>query len=344
MQGLNVRINILERANDPDDVIGGSVRQDVTRYADVLARISNARPSRVLVEQGYEVQHVHSIIIYPDIYPAIQEEDIVVPTTGRWAGARFKVIGFQPSSLRPGETRAHVQLNCIRVRYADDNVPEEPFGVIPDEDVSTGLNSSAAATSLTYEHTVGAGDNRFLVVGILLPDSTTPIVTSVTFNGLAMTQSVSFAPGLGFVVKRLYLYTLVNPPAGTFNVVITTSVGSRSLSVARSYANVLQATPLRGTATNSASSTLTISTAIASDPDDLVIDFLAAFAGMPPLNGIGLATAEQVADAVANQLTNQYAAGSHEAGADGNVTLAWQEIGGSLAIWGHILASIRRAA
>jgi hypothetical protein len=124
MQGLNVTLDIYERSQAADDAIGGSVRSDVLRYGNIRARISNSRPSRILVEQGYEVQHVHSIIIYPDAYPNIQEEDIVVPTSGRWAGARFKVIGFQPSSLRPGEPRAHIQLNTIRVRYADDNVPE----------------------------------------------------------------------------------------------------------------------------------------------------------------------------------------------------------------------------
>lgn len=124
MEGLNVLVNVLERSQDPDDAIGGSVRHDVVRYANASARISNAQPSRILVEQGYEVKHVHEVILYPDAYMAIHEEDIVVPQTGRWAGARFKVVGFQPSSLRPGETRAHIQVHCIRVRFADDNVPE----------------------------------------------------------------------------------------------------------------------------------------------------------------------------------------------------------------------------
>ncbi len=124
MQGLNVVIDIYERQQLADDSVGGSVRADALRYGNVRARISNARPSRLLVEQGYEVQFIYEIIIYPDIYPNIHEEDIIVPQTGRWAGARLKVISFQPSSLRPGEPRAHIQLFCIRVRYADDNLIE----------------------------------------------------------------------------------------------------------------------------------------------------------------------------------------------------------------------------
>lgn len=127
LQGLNILVSIYERGQQPDDSVGGSVRTDALRYANVRARLSNGKPSRLLVEQGFEVRYIHELIIYPDAYPAIQEEDIVIPQTGRWAGARLKVISHQPSSLRPGEPRAHVQLFCIRDRYANETTEEAPI-------------------------------------------------------------------------------------------------------------------------------------------------------------------------------------------------------------------------
>lgn len=127
MLGLNITVSILARDQQPDDSVGGSVRTDVVRYSNVRARIANASPSRLLAEQGYESRAIHRIIIYPDAFPLIEEEDIVVPQSGRWAGARFKVIGFQPSSLRPGEPRAHIQLMTIRDRFANMNTEEAPI-------------------------------------------------------------------------------------------------------------------------------------------------------------------------------------------------------------------------
>lgn len=122
MKGLNVTVNIIERAQGADDAVGGSVRTDAPRYSGVRARIANLKPSSLLAQQGFETRHIHDIIIYPaHLYPNVREEDIVIPQDGHWAGARFKVIGVQASSVRPGNPRSHIQLRCERIRYADDN-------------------------------------------------------------------------------------------------------------------------------------------------------------------------------------------------------------------------------
>ncbi len=133
MQGLNVRVNVIARPQDPDDSVGGSVRQDLTRYSNVLARIANVSQPTLLASQGFEGKDLHKIILYPDIYPAIEREDIIVPLNGRWATppSRFRVIEVRPSSVLTGGTRAHVQLLCERIRYADDNVAETAYAPTP---------------------------------------------------------------------------------------------------------------------------------------------------------------------------------------------------------------------
>lgn len=124
IQGLNVTVNIVARANQADDAIGGAVRTDVLRYSGVRARISQPRPSQLLMQQGFEVTETFEVMIYPDRYPDIRSEDIVVPADGQFAGDRLKVQVVQHSSLPVGHPRAHVQLFCRRLLYAEMNVPE----------------------------------------------------------------------------------------------------------------------------------------------------------------------------------------------------------------------------
>ena len=124
MEGLNVRVNVIARPQGADDTVGGSVRTDTVRYSDVRARISNMALPSVLAQQGVQGEDLHKIILYPDDYPDVEREDIVVPTRGRWNGARFRVTEVRPSSVLDGRGRAHVQLTCSRIRYANENVPE----------------------------------------------------------------------------------------------------------------------------------------------------------------------------------------------------------------------------
>jgi hypothetical protein len=125
MEGLNVRVNIYARTQGADDAVGGSVRSENLRYGNVQARISHRPMPALLSQQGMEGPEQHKIIIYPDVYPAIEKEDIVVPQSGRWTGHRFRVReNPQGSSVLPGLDRAHVQLVTDRLRYADDNVSE----------------------------------------------------------------------------------------------------------------------------------------------------------------------------------------------------------------------------
>lgn len=124
MMGLNVRVNVLARTEGADDAVGGAQRTDTTRYTNVRARIANIANPTLLAQQGYEGKDLHHIILYPDNYPGIRREDIVVPISGRWTGARFRVKEVRFSSVLDGRPRAHIQLTCERVRYADQNTPD----------------------------------------------------------------------------------------------------------------------------------------------------------------------------------------------------------------------------
>lgn len=88
------------------------------------------------------------------------------------------------------------------------------------------------ATPTPVAHTVGAGGNRILVVGVAISVAGDGL-TSVTYGGVALTRAlISGSSGVGCYT---YLYYLLNPTVGTANVVVTCSDTFNSTWVAQSF-------------------------------------------------------------------------------------------------------------
>ena len=120
-------------------------------------------------------------------------------------------------------------------------------------DAASSAGSSSAATTLSWSHTVGTGNNRILVVGVVSEDSTAADerISSVKFNGVNMTavpnstkSRVVYSGSSYSSTLRNDLYYMLNPPAGTYTVLITYN-GSISYRVggAITLANVKQQAP-----------------------------------------------------------------------------------------------------
>jgi hypothetical protein len=89
-------------------------------------------------------------------------------------------------------------------------------------------NTTTAATSrsssLTFSHTVGGGSDRLLVVCIAVEeDSFDANVSTVTYNGVAMTNAVDRIVGstTDLNVEIWYMLDASLPPTGSYDVVIT---------------------------------------------------------------------------------------------------------------------------
>jgi len=137
-------------------------------------------------------------------------------------------------------------------------------------DASSNASSATAGTTLSWSHTVGSGNNRVLVVGIVTEDSTASdqIISSVKFNGVNMTPAsgstksrVVYSGTAYSSTLRTGLYYMQNPPVGTYTVAITHN-GSVSYRVggAVSLKNVKQQAP-EAVVTNAATATA-ISTSV----------------------------------------------------------------------------------
>jgi len=137
-------------------------------------------------------------------------------------------------------------------------------------DAASSASSSTASTTLSWSHTIGSGNNRVLVVGVVAKDSVAAdqIISSVKFNGVNMTavpgstkSRVVYSGTSYSSTLRTDLYYMLNPPVGAYTVLITYN-GSVSYRVggAVSLTNVKQQAP-EAVAANAATATA-ISTAL----------------------------------------------------------------------------------
>ena len=115
---------------------------------------------------------------------------------------------------------------------------------------SRAATTSTGRTSITWPHTIAAGVDRALVVGVAIEDASTTDanVSSVTYNGVALTAVPSSkinGGGTGIIQTQLFYLLAANLPAsGTFNVVVTTQGAVDGISAgAISLTGVSQTTP-----------------------------------------------------------------------------------------------------
>jgi len=122
------------------------------------------------------------------------------------------------------------------------------------DSVSSGKTVNAGAGSLTWSHTVGAGNDRILIVGVSIRNAGGQTVTGVTYNGLALTL-IGSANNAGNVAA--YMYYRLAPPTGTYSIIVTLSASAAFVAGAVSLFNVDQTTPFGTFASATGSGTAT---------------------------------------------------------------------------------------
>lgn len=101
-------------------------------------------------------------------------------------------------------------------------------------------SSATGNSSPSWSHTVAAGSNRVLIVGVSLRNNSGQTVTGVTYGGTALTLIGAQNGGTNSV--RVELWRLVAPAAGTATVAVT--VAARTVGGAISLTGVDQTNPI----------------------------------------------------------------------------------------------------
>ncbi len=169
-------------------------------------------------------------------------------------------------------------------------------------------------SSLSLSHTIGIESNMILVAFVTLKNGTyNRTVSSITYNGIAMTQLGYGASTNGY--SKAYIYYMVAPPSGTNTLSVTLS-GTAILKLsAVTWYNVNQTTPFgtygTDSSTGGSSSSITVSSAI----DELVIDNYVS-AG-------GTATPDPSQTVLWNSIVNGVPMAASTKPGDTHVTMTW---------------------
>jgi hypothetical protein len=136
-------------------------------------------------------------------------------------------------------------------------------------------NSSFAmgnnVNSITFSHTTPADTElRYMLVGVSVRNRNGVEVSSVTYNGQALSLVTNVSNGSN---ARTWIYALQNPPTGTYNVVATFNAELTRGAVvgATTFSGVHPNTPL-GTPATAANSNTSITLAIPSSEGDMIFN------------------------------------------------------------------------
>lgn len=206
--------------------------------------------------------------------------------------------------------------------------------------VSHGDNISIAVSNpITFAHTIGAGSNMTLEVLIHLLNATN-LLTSVTYNGTAMTlvQGPIFDSGNGDGASNFYRYTLANPTVGTNNIVVTFSTTVFVVAVGLSYSGASATQPDgldTGTASNVSTSDITgtITTTTAGDWGIMMV-------GLG--RGIAASTGSTLRYAYSNGQGAVYDSGA-AFGSTGTNTMAWHATATGGGNYTYIMSGVKAA-
>lgn len=188
-----------------------------------------------------------------------------------------------------------------------------------DAATTDGTASGTPQTARTFAHTC-TGSNRLLVVAVCNDeDGSAVTVSSVTYNGVGLTERITVARSNA---QRASLWYLTAPATGANNVVVTISASQEFVAAAVSFTGVHQTTPL-GTAASANGTSGTATVDISSATDELVLDAVSVNQIGATTYTIGAGQTQRwakIAIGTANPLVD--ARGSTEVGAS-TTTMSW---------------------
>jgi len=175
---------------------------------------------------------------------------------------------------------------------------------------SAGVSSS---TTLSFSHTIAAGSNRLLLVGVVIngPSGVGGDVASIKYNGLSLTKISESVTGSSVSSE---IWKLAYPPTGAHTVLITLGVSSREFSgLANSFDGCTGS--VSGTVTTGSVAATSTSLTVVSAVNDMVVDFLG-------IRNVASATVGASQTARATSAASYTATSSTEAGA-ASVDMTW---------------------
>lgn len=116
--GLNLRVSIWRMTTTgADDVVGGAIVTGTVVHENVEGRLSQARPSQIVLEQGLEVDTIWTCRIRPAnlIIHERDEVEVTWPPLHPHLNDRFRIRGVRRTSMHPRDGRGFIDLTLSRI-------------------------------------------------------------------------------------------------------------------------------------------------------------------------------------------------------------------------------------
>ena len=124
-------------------------------------------------------------------------------------------------------------------------------------DNTSSVEASTAATTISWSHTTGTGDNRLLIVavGVHLTTGTPTTVTGVTYGSTSLTRVTTASYTSVNPQVRSYIFILTNPASGTNTIRVNFAASTFYVCGATTYSGVDPANPIQASNTATGSGT-----------------------------------------------------------------------------------------
>lgn len=113
-------------------------------------------------------------------------------------------------------------------------------------DNKASTSSGTNVNTLAWNHTIGTGNERLLVVCAGVADTADTNISGITFNGVSMTKAKGQSSAT--IVVGAVVYYLINPPVGTYQVSMSITSSDQCYGVSASFYGIDQSNPLHTTA------------------------------------------------------------------------------------------------
>ena len=192
----------------------------------------------------------------------LQSNNDVYMTFGSYAEVEENFVDQQSNVDGSIDIGMHSNFDGLKARdNTFDTLTEAATSWIPTYttitfDSANSVELPSAATSMSWTHTTGTGDNRILLVsiGVFSRAGTPATVTSITYGGTALTLLATDVYTTNPQV-RSYLYYLLNPPSGTRTISVQFSASTLAIGGSVTYFGVNQTSPFQASGTSKGAGT-----------------------------------------------------------------------------------------
>ena len=181
--------------------------------------------------------------------------------------------------------------------------PSQVYAAISVDAATSANTGTGTSSNLTIPSFSVSGSNTMLILGVSIRGSST--VSSATYGTSSFTSIGSVANGS---TVRVELWQLLNPPAGTANIVVSLSGAARFVAGVQSLSGVNQTDPT-GTYNSATGNSTAPSVIVSSNTDELVVDVMGNQYNTPTPSADGGQT-QRWTDATTNSRANRNVRGS----------------------------------